>query len=125
MTCQHARIFLDAWLDDELDVSSALNLEQHVADCPDCRLLGRRKCVAGKTLGVRIEAAQNKPSGPDDAPAVFKQRLHEVITQGVRIFGVTVIRRDPVAVVAVQSALRAKPHEATTVLQDRKHRIVG
>ena len=37
MTCQEARQLLHAYLDDELDLSTALQLEAHLTDCPACR----------------------------------------------------------------------------------------
>jgi anti-sigma factor RsiW len=36
MTCQDARLYLDAYLDNELDVAGSLRLEQHIAACPAC-----------------------------------------------------------------------------------------
>jgi anti-sigma factor RsiW len=37
MTCEQARQFLHAYVDDELDIATALQLEQHLPGCPACR----------------------------------------------------------------------------------------
>ena len=37
MTCQDSRIYLSAYLDDELDVAESLVMKSHLAACPACR----------------------------------------------------------------------------------------
>ena len=37
MTCQDSRIYLSAYLDDELDVPQTLLVQSHLAACPACR----------------------------------------------------------------------------------------
>jgi anti-sigma factor RsiW len=46
MTCQDCHDFIDAYLDNELDVSTAVHLRQHMHGCSHCReLLESRKAV--------------------------------------------------------------------------------
>ncbi len=37
MTCEDSRIYLSAYLDDELEVAENLRMQKHLADCADCR----------------------------------------------------------------------------------------
>jgi anti-sigma factor RsiW len=37
MNCDEARLFLDAYVDGELDLTHQLDLETHLASCPDCK----------------------------------------------------------------------------------------
>lgn len=37
MTCDQLRPLLHAWFDGELDAARSLEVEQHLADCPDCQ----------------------------------------------------------------------------------------
>jgi anti-sigma factor RsiW len=37
MNCEDMRMYLSAYLDDELDVAESLRLEKHVKECPGCR----------------------------------------------------------------------------------------
>ncbi len=37
MKCDDSRIYLPAYLDDELDVAESLRVQQHLAECGDCR----------------------------------------------------------------------------------------
>ena len=37
MNCDDSRIYLTAYLDDELDVAESLRVQKHLAECGDCR----------------------------------------------------------------------------------------
>jgi anti-sigma factor RsiW len=37
MKCDDSRIYLPAYLDDELDVAESLRVQKHLAECPECR----------------------------------------------------------------------------------------
>jgi anti-sigma factor RsiW len=37
MSCDDSRIYLAAYLDDELDVAGSLRVQKHLTQCPDCR----------------------------------------------------------------------------------------
>src|SRR3984893_14856915 len=46
MNCQECHAYIDAYIDNELDISSTILVKQHLRDCPDCRqLLASRKAV--------------------------------------------------------------------------------
>ena len=46
MNCQECHDYIDAYIDNELDISSTILVKQHLRDCPDCRqLLESRKAV--------------------------------------------------------------------------------
>jgi anti-sigma factor RsiW len=38
MNCDDSRVYLAAYLDDELDVGESLRIQKHLAECGDCRL---------------------------------------------------------------------------------------
>jgi anti-sigma factor RsiW len=42
MKCQEVRVFLDAYLDRELDVATALQFESHLTECDSCRAMSER-----------------------------------------------------------------------------------
>ena len=43
MNCEEARLFLDAYLDHELELSPRLELERHLSLCPSCRSLAQER----------------------------------------------------------------------------------
>jgi anti-sigma factor RsiW len=46
MNCQESHDYIDAYIDNELDIASTILVKQHLRDCPDCRqLLASRKAV--------------------------------------------------------------------------------
>jgi anti-sigma factor RsiW len=46
MNCKECHDYIDAYIDNELDISSTILVKQHLRDCPDCRqLLESRKAV--------------------------------------------------------------------------------
>ncbi|WP_029585651.1 anti-sigma factor [Bradyrhizobium sp. URHD0069] len=77
MTCREAEILLHAMIDGELDAGHAREVEQHIANCPDCgaQLAAYRemsKAIAGSDLRYtappelrrRIEASLPKTQAP-------------------------------------------------------------
>jgi anti-sigma factor RsiW len=62
MNCHEARTFMDAWLDDELDVADTLSLEQHVAGCAECRR-ARQQAEALRTALRKPELRYQPPPG--------------------------------------------------------------
>jgi anti-sigma factor RsiW len=69
MTCHETRAFLNAWLDDELDVSGALSLEQHMADCADCQ--------RAREQAEALRAALRQPELRYQPAPDFTRRLHQ------------------------------------------------
>jgi hypothetical protein len=46
MNCQECHDYIDAYIDNELDIASTILVKQHLRDCPDCQqLLESRKAV--------------------------------------------------------------------------------
>ena len=46
MNCQECHDYIDAYIDNELDISSTILVKQHLRDCPECQqLLESRKAV--------------------------------------------------------------------------------
>lgn len=43
MTCTESQVFLDAYLDGELDLVRSIELERHLGDCPACSALHRSR----------------------------------------------------------------------------------
>uniref|UniRef100_Q02A37 Putative transmembrane anti-sigma factor n=1 Tax=Solibacter usitatus (strain Ellin6076) TaxID=234267 RepID=Q02A37_SOLUE len=75
MTCEEAHTYLSAHLDDELDVATSLEMERHLAACPNCRRahaanLALRDAIRGADLyyeppphlAKKIRAAVAPPS---------------------------------------------------------------
>src|ERR1700724_3640300 len=61
MNCQECHDYIDAYIDNELDISSTILVKQHLRDCLDCRqLLESRKVV-----GVLLDNPQIRFEVPD------------------------------------------------------------
>jgi anti-sigma factor RsiW len=71
MTCQEVRQLLHAYLDDELDLSTALGIEAHLPDCPNCLKESAAAQAAGRA------AAQ--PAVYYPASSELRERLQRVI----------------------------------------------
>jgi anti-sigma factor RsiW len=59
MNCRECHDFIDAYLDNELDVATAILVKQHLRDCPQCQQLLESRKVVGALLHnpqVRFEA---------------------------------------------------------------------
>ncbi len=50
MNCQDSRIYLPAYLDDELEVADNLRMQKHLADCADCRQAEEEQLVLRSVL---------------------------------------------------------------------------
>jgi len=81
MTCDDSRIYLPAYLDDELDVAETLRIQQHLTGCPACRQtqdeqLALRSALRDPSLyahpsadfSKRIEAAVRRASREEARP---------------------------------------------------------
>ena len=58
MNCQECHDYIDAYIDNELDISSTILVKQHLRDCLDCQqLLESRKAVGAllHNLQIRFE----------------------------------------------------------------------
>ncbi len=56
--CDEARRWLDAWVDQELDLSAAVHVEAHLARCSCCRAEAESlKCLKRSLAGLREESA--------------------------------------------------------------------
>jgi len=73
MTCAEATHLIGPWLDDELDVRSAVELEGHVARCTGC---GREK---HELLALRETARERLPRF--DPPPSLEERLLRAVRQ--------------------------------------------
>ena len=71
MTCDEAHQLLHAYVDDELDIATALRMESHLPDCPACRKELERAQV------VRTAIAQ--PAVYYPAPSALRERLKRAI----------------------------------------------
>jgi anti-sigma factor RsiW len=61
MNCQECHDYIDAYIDNELDISSSILVKHHLRDCPDCRqLLESRKAV-----GALLDNPQVRFAVPD------------------------------------------------------------
>src|ERR1700722_10735424 len=50
MTCDDSRLYLPAYLDDELDVSDSLRVQKHLADCQACQQTQEQQLVLRSAL---------------------------------------------------------------------------
>jgi len=58
MNCQECHDYIDAYIDNELDISSTILVKQHLRDCLDCRqLLESRKAVGALLHNPQIRFA--------------------------------------------------------------------
>jgi predicted anti-sigma-YlaC factor YlaD len=51
MNCEECHDFIDAYFDNELDVATAILVQQHLRDCIECRELLESRRAAGALLG--------------------------------------------------------------------------
>ena len=71
MTCDEARQLLHAYIDDELDIATALRIEAHLPDCPKCR----KELEAARAVGRAV--AQRGIYYP--APSALRDQLKRAI----------------------------------------------
>jgi anti-sigma factor RsiW len=57
MMCAEARAWLDAYLDGELDLDRAVDVERHLAECPDCAAALASRRALGRVLRDTLDYA--------------------------------------------------------------------
>ena len=58
MNCQEFYDYVDAYVDNELDVAATILVKQHLRDCPECRqLLEARKALGSLLDNPEIQEA--------------------------------------------------------------------
>jgi anti-sigma factor RsiW len=76
MNCQYTRVHLMAYLDDELDVSDTLHLEQHLSDCKECGTT-REETLSLRSM-LRDPALYSKP------PEALTNRIKFAVRQAAK-----------------------------------------
>jgi len=71
MTCEEVHQLLHGYLDDELDLATALQIEKHLPDCPRCR----KELEAAQA----VRAAVAHPGIYYPAPSALRDRLRQAI----------------------------------------------
>ena len=71
MTCDEAHLFLHAYIDDELDPATAIQVENHLPGCPDCQM----ELEAARAIG----RAAAQPGVCHRAPSELRDRLKMAI----------------------------------------------
>jgi anti-sigma factor RsiW len=76
MNCDDSRIYLPAYLDDELDVAASLGVQKHLAECVDCRRAQDRQLV--------LRAALRDPDLRAHPSAEFAKRLETAVRKAAK-----------------------------------------
>ncbi len=76
MNCDDSRIYLPAYLDDELDVAESLRVQKHLAECGDCRRVQDRQVV--------LRAALRDPGLRAHPSAEFAKRLEMAVRKAAK-----------------------------------------
>lgn len=98
MTCEDSRLYLSAYVDDELDVPDILRIQSHLASCAACRK------VQDEQFALR--SALHDPELRGQPSAEFQQRIRQAVNQSAKTEAVLnspqrqVIRIDPLRYVA-------------------------
>jgi anti-sigma factor RsiW len=71
MNCQDSRIYLPAYLDDELEVADNLRMQKHLADCSDCRQAEEEQ--------LALRSALRDPSLYAHPSADFEKRIEAAV----------------------------------------------
>jgi len=79
MSCEEARIFLDAYVDGELDLVHSIELEKHIANCGECARLVEnhrtlRSAIQGSSLYYNPAAPLKFPR-----PAANPRRIYALV----------------------------------------------
>jgi anti-sigma factor RsiW len=77
MTCNEARQLLHAYIDDELDIATALQIEAHLPDCPTCGKELEAARVAGRAVA--------QPAVYYPASSELRDRLKRAIRSEIRV----------------------------------------
>jgi hypothetical protein len=82
--------------------------------------------VTGELPGTTIEPVQTTTrSNPENARRIFEERYDPVIVQTRRIVWIVLVNRNTIPIIFIQPIIRAKPHEALTVLENAVDCAVG
>jgi anti-sigma factor RsiW len=71
MNCRECHDFIDAYLDNELDVATAILVEQHLRDCSQCQQLLESRKVVGALL--------SNPEVPFEVPDSLRRRIESAL----------------------------------------------
>jgi anti-sigma factor RsiW len=71
MTCDDSRIYLPAYLDDELDVAQTLRVQRHLTGCPACRQAQEEQ--------LALRSALRDPGLYEELPAGFSRRIETAL----------------------------------------------
>jgi anti-sigma factor RsiW len=71
MNCDEARRLLHAYIDDELDIAAALQMERHLTGCPECRKVLEAAQAAGRAVA--------QPAVYYPASSALRERLKQSI----------------------------------------------
>ena len=76
MNCEDSRIYLPAYLDDELEVAENLRMQKHLADCADCRRAQEEQ--------LALRSALRDPGLYAQATPDFAQRIEAVVRRAAK-----------------------------------------
>src|ERR1700688_1545890 len=76
MNCDNSRIYLPAYLDDELDVTESLRVQKHLAECGDCR--------QAQDEQLALRSALRDPDLYAHPSADFSQRIEAAVRRAAR-----------------------------------------
>jgi anti-sigma factor RsiW len=76
MNCDDSRMYLPAYLDEELDVSDSLRVQKHLANCQDCQQAQAQQLV--------LRSALRDPDLIAHPSAEFSQRMEVLVRQAAK-----------------------------------------
>jgi anti-sigma factor RsiW len=76
MTCDDSRIYLPAYLDEELDVADTLRLQKHLTECGDCRQAQEEQLV--------LRSALRDPDLRTHPSADFSKRIEAAVRKAAK-----------------------------------------
>ena len=76
MTCEDSRLYLSAYLDDELDVTDTLRMQSHLASCGACR--------KAQDEQLTLRSALRDPDLYANPSAAFEQRVRDAVRQAAK-----------------------------------------
>jgi anti-sigma factor RsiW len=76
MNCDHSRLYLPAYLDEELDVSDSLRVQKHLTNCQDCQQTQAQQLVLRSIL--------RDPDLRAHPLADFSERIEVVVRQAAK-----------------------------------------
>jgi anti-sigma factor RsiW len=75
MNCRECHDFIDAYIDNELDVATAILVKQHLRDCPQCKQLLESREVVGALL--------KHPQIPFEVPDSLRAKIQSALPLAV------------------------------------------